>query len=63
MEVDTNAAYKPDAMSVAIRRVTVAVVCLALFAIFGVAAPYKIYRHFETQQQHAAAMTLLEEEL
>ncbi len=61
MEVETPAASKPDTLSAAIRRVTVMVVCVALFASFGVAAPYKIYRYFEAKQ-HAAAVAVPHEE-
>ena len=51
----------PDDKSVAVRRVALVVVCAALFAIFGVAAPYKIYKHFEAQQDAVSAATLHEE--
>jgi hypothetical protein len=47
--------------SVAVRRVALAVACVALFAIFGVAAPYKIYKHFEAQQDAASTATMHEE--
>jgi hypothetical protein len=51
----------PDDMSVAVRRVALVVVCAALFAIFGVAAPYKIYKHFEAQQDAFSAAAMHEE--
>jgi len=51
----------PDDKSIAVRRVALAVVCAALFAIFGVAAPYKIYKHFEAQQNAVNAATMHEE--
>jgi uncharacterized membrane protein YuzA (DUF378 family) len=49
-------------MSVVVRRVALAMACAALFVIFGVAAPYKIYKYFETQQ-HAARAAAMHEEL
>jgi hypothetical protein len=51
----------PSGMSVAIRRVVVVAVCVALFAIFGVAAPYKIYRHLLSKQDVAGAAVIHEE--
>jgi hypothetical protein len=44
-----------------IRRVALAVACVALFAILGVAAPYKIYKHFEAQQDAVNTATMHEE--
>jgi hypothetical protein len=50
-----------DDRSIAVRRVALVVVCVGLFAIFGVAAPYKIYKHFESQQRAVSATTMHEE--
>lgn len=58
MKFDT---YRPDDTSVVVRRVALAVVCAALFAIFGVAAPYKIYKYFETRQGGVSAAVMHEE--
>ena len=61
MKSDTYDPLRPDDMSVAIRRVALALVCVALFAIFGVAAPYKIYKHFKAQQDAVSAAAIYEE--
>jgi len=61
MSSEINDPSLPSGMSVTIRRVVVAAVCVALFAIFGVAAPYKIYKHFLTKQDAAGAAVVHEE--
>jgi hypothetical protein len=52
----------PSGVSVVIRRVVMVAVCVALFAIFGVAAPYKIYKHLMAKQD-ADRVVVVEEEL
>jgi hypothetical protein len=62
MKVDTYATSRPENTSAGIRRVVVAVVCVGLFVIFGIALPYKIYNYFKARQD-AAAVSVLHEEL
>lgn len=58
MKVDTD---RPDNISVVVRRVALAMACAALFVIFGVAAPYKIYKYIEAKQNAARAAAMHEE--
>jgi hypothetical protein len=61
MEIDMYNTSELDRASVTVRRMAVVLVCVGLFLIFGVAAPYKIYRYFDATQQHAAAALVYEE--
>jgi|FEC22Drversion2_1045045.scaffolds.fasta_scaffold02797_2 hypothetical protein len=51
----------PSGVTVVIRRIVVVAVCVALFAIFGVAAPYKIYKHLMAKQDAARVVVVNEE--
>lgn len=61
MKSDTYDPFRPDGISVTVRRVATVLVCLALFAIFGLAAPYKVYKHFKAQQDAVSAAVVHEE--
>ena len=61
MKSDTYDPSRPDDISVIVRRVATWLVCVVLFAIFGVAAPYRIYKHFEAQQDAVSAASMHEE--
>lgn len=51
-----------DKASVVVRRVALVVICVVLFAIFGIAAPCKIYKYYESRQA-AGTATVFHEEL
>ncbi|TAJ96932.1 MAG: hypothetical protein EPO10_25900 [Reyranella sp.] len=59
MKSETHDPSRPDDMSVVVRRAALTLVCVALFAIFGLAAPYKIYKHYKSQPDAASALTTL----
>jgi hypothetical protein len=61
MEYDTYNTAEIDKASLVMRRLAVILVCVVLFAIFGVAAPYKIYRYLEAKQNANAAVVYHEE--
>ena len=45
-----------------IRRVALLVISVVLFAVLGIAVPYKTYKYFKAKQD-AAAASVLDEEL
>jgi hypothetical protein len=47
--------------SARIGRAAVLVICVVLFAVFGIAVPYKTYKYFKAKQDAAAASVLHEE--
>lgn len=49
-------------MSARIRRLALSAACIVLFVIFGIAAPYKIYKYYEIKQK-AAAVAVPQEKL
>ena len=48
-------------VSARLGRAALLVICVAVFAVLGIAVPYKTYEYFKVKQDAAAASVLVEE--
>ena len=61
MKIDIDAAPRRADEFSRIRRVALLVISVVLFAVLGIAVPYKTYKYFKAKQDAAAASVLHEE--
>jgi len=61
MKIGIPAASQHANVSARLGRAALLVMCVVLFAVLGIAVPYKTYKYFKAKQDAAAASVLYEE--